>query len=286
MRSKAAKLKDGDIFGLACDDSVFEFDIPNIDDFFVFKLQKKQGSSIFNDRSDDSDDLTINANRKVFSLNKSPASPDAFQDIENDDQDFSIQLSHNDSNVNQLAEDIARHSFVTTEPQPATKRHISGQIVDGTPIADKKYRTSVERSCTSGGNPSISKANVPSVAENKAPVQPSLNVSLNASLNKSLNVGAQNYQRNTVFVNAAMAELINEIIEWNTDWLTSNEHEPPIAVDPKSLAPLLSDYSTYKIYAMYPNSQNPNAQNHIYYENHSVHFLFRFVSFIAVWFHC
>lgn len=225
-------------------------------------MQKKQGSSIFNDRSNDPDDLTIDAHQKVFSLNESPASPDVFQDIENDDQDFSIQLSDNDSNVNELADDIARHSFVTTEPQSATKRHISGQIVQGTPIADKKYRTSIERSCTSGGNPSTSNSNVQSVADNNAPVPPSLNVSFNASLDKSLNVGAQNYQRNTVFVNAAMAELITEIIEWNTDWLTSNEHEPPIAADPKSLAPLLSDYSTYKTYEMYlkfPKSKCPKS---------------------------
>lgn len=241
VRRKAAKLKDGDIFGLACDESVFDLDIPNIDDFFVFKLRRKLESSSFSDRIDDPDDVTVeaNASQNVFSLDESPASPDVFQDIETFDHDFSIQLSHDDNNVNQLAEDIARHSFVSTEPHSATKRHISEQVVEGTPIADKKYRTAVERSCTKGGNASTSNANVKSIAENRAPLPPS------------------NYQRNTAFVNAAMVELITEIIEWKTDWLTLNEPEPPIAFDPKSLAPLLSDYSTYMTYEKYPNSKFP-----------------------------
>lgn len=241
MRCKTAKLKDGDIFGLGCDDSVFELDIPNIDEFFVFKLQRK----------------------RVFSLDESPASPDAFQYNENYDHDFSIQQSHDDSNVNQLTEEMARHSFITAEPNSATKRHHPEQFVEGTPIADKKNRTAVEPSFTSGENASTSNANVPSIEENRAPPQPSLNMSLNTSLNTSRNVNAINYRKNTASVNAAIRELITEIIEWKPDWLTANEPEPPIAVDAKSIAPLLSDYSTYKTYEMYIQIQKFKLNFHM-----------------------
>lgn len=256
VRCKTAKLKDGDVFGLGCDDSVFELDIPNIDEFFVFKLQRK----------------------RVFSFDESPASPDAAQYIENYDHDSRMQQSHDDSNVNQLIEDMARHSFITAEPHSATKRHHPEQFVEGTPIADKKNRTAVEPSITSGKNVSTSSANVPSIEENRAPPQPSLNMSLNTSLNTSMNkynVSAINNRNNTVSVIAAMREVITEIIEWKPDWLTSNEPEPPIAVDAKSIAPLLSDYSTYKTYEMY-NKEIPTFQTQFPHENHFVHFLFSF----------
>lgn len=242
-RTRYCELHQGDVLGLACDQSVFQLDIPNINEFYVYKLYKithlssaSKENATSNDPESNQSMCAINLTQEEhFNLSKI---------IEK------IPLATNKTIQAQYNECDPSSSHISTKPSGSKTEkllskddHNDPKVNQPTTPSSPNIGKTLFRSSES--TPSIPMKRARSNSVYHLPVTPS------SSRNDIQHVPVDRMaEQKAKLNNDPIHNIINDITEWNPSWFFEKDSQPPVNGDNVTI-PLANDYENSVVYRKY-----------------------------------